>query len=161
MCTGNICRSPLAHRLLEKELDGRGLSDEVHVESSGIGGWHVGEDADPRMRRTAGTHGVALHHPARQLTRQDVADYDVLFAMAQGHFREIVSLSQEDILDKLYIFRQFDPELTSANHVLSRKRAPDVPDPYYGGSQGFEDVFTMVERTCRAIVDHIVQGSLP
>ncbi len=161
VCTGNICRSPLAHRLLEKELDQRGLSDQVEVESSGIGAWHVGEDADSRMRRTAGKHGVALHHPARQLSRQDVADYDLLFAMDQGHYREVISLSSEDIREKLYVFRQFDPEVTSKGQPLLRKHVPDVPDPYYGGAQGFEDVFTMVERTCRVIVDRIAQGTLP
>lgn len=160
VCTGNICRSPLAHRLLEKELDERGLSDQVQVESSGIGAWHVGEDADSRMRRTAGKHGVALHHPARQLTGEDVSDYDVLFAMAQGHYGEILSLSGAGVRGKLYVFRQFDPELIS-DTPLSRRDAPDVPDPYYGGAQGFEDVFAMVERTCRVIVDRIAQGVLP
>lgn len=161
VCTGNICRSPLAHRLLEKELDKRGLSDQVEVESSGIGAWHVGEDADSRMRRTAGKHGVELHHPARQLSRQDVADYDLLFAMDQGHYRKIISLSGEDIRYKLYVFRQFDPGVSSGDHPISQKHAPDVPDPYYGGPQGFEDVFVMVERTCRVIVDRISQGTLP
>lgn len=161
VCTGNICRSPLAHRLLERELDARGLGDHVQVESSGIGAWHVGEDADSRMRRTAAQHGVALHHPARQLSREDVAEYDVLFAMAQGHYRDIRSLGEADIGEKLYLFRQFDPELTSGDEPLARTSAPDVPDPYYGGAQGFEDVYNMVERTCRAIVDRIAQGGLP
>lgn len=161
VCTGNICRSPLAHRLLEKELDEQGLSDRVQVESSGIGAWHVGEDADSRMRRTAGKHGVALHHPARQLTGEDVESYDVLFAMAQGHYREILSLSGADIREKLYVFRQFDPDLTSGGEFLPRKSAPDVPDPYYGGDHGFEEVYAMAERTCRAIVDRIAQGKLP
>jgi protein-tyrosine phosphatase len=161
VCTGNICRSPLAHRLLEKELDAAGLNDQVHVESSGIGAWHIGEDADSRMRRTAAKHGVALHHPARQLTSSDVADYDLLFAMDKGHYREILSLSGEDIREKLFVFRQFDPEVTSEAPPIPRKRAPDVPDPYYGGAQGFEDVYAMVERTCRVIVDHIAQGALP
>ncbi len=161
VCTGNICRSPLAHRLLEKELDERGFGDRVQVESSGIGSWHVGEDADSRMRRTAAAHGVDLHHPARQLSRRDVEQYDVLFAMDQGHYREILSLGGSTIREKLYVFRQFDPELTSGEEPAPRKDAPNVPDPYYGGAQGFEDVFAMVERTCRRIVDRIAHGALP
>lgn len=169
VCTGNICRSPLAHRLLEKELDERGFGDRVRVESSGIGAWHLGDDADPRMRRTAAAHGVELHHPARQLGVQDVDQYDLLFAMDHGHYREILSLAGSGggpgagpaVREKLYVFRQFDPELTSGDELLPRKMAPDVPDPYYGGAQGFEDVFAMVERTCRGIVDRIAKGALP
>lgn len=161
VCTGNICRSPLAHRLLEKELDERGFGERVLVESSGIGAWHVGEDADSRMRRTAARHGIALHHPVRQLKKRDVTAYDVLFAMDQGHYREIISLGGADVREKLYVFRQFDPEITSGEEPAPRKMAPDVPDPYFGGAQGFEDVFTMVDRTCRAIVDRIAQEALP
>jgi protein-tyrosine phosphatase len=161
VCTGNICRSPLAHRVLEKILDERGLSDRVAVESSGTGAWHVGEDADSRMRATAARHGLPFHHGARHLTRREVESYDLLFAMDRGHYRHILGMADGDVGERLYVFRQFDPELTGGGDRLSVDRAPDVPDPYYGGADGFEAVYAMVERTCRAIVDHLEAGTLP
>lgn len=162
VCTGNICRSPLAHRVFEKELAERGLQQAVSVESSGTGGWHVGEDADSRMRRTAARHGLTLHHPAQRLSRRDVQDTHLLFAMAESHYREIRSMLRDpaDLEGRLYLFRQFDPALGTSLPVTV-DRAPDVPDPYYGGPDGFEDVYTMVERTCRAIVDEMQAGRLP
>tara|TARA_B100000614_G_scaffold200590_1_gene181799 strand:- start:107 stop:598 length:492 start_codon:yes stop_codon:yes gene_type:complete len=161
VCTGNICRSPLAHRLLEKEAADRGLSDRLSVESSGTGGWHIGEDVDARMRRTAARRGVDLHHPARQLERRDLTDYDLLFAMARGHYRDIHRMGNGSLDGKLYVFRQFDPEVSSDGSLPAPRSAPDVPDPYYGGPDGFENVYDMVERTCRRIVDEIAAGSLP
>jgi protein-tyrosine phosphatase len=166
VCTGNICRSPLAHRVLERDLSDRGLSDTVSVESSGIGGWHVGEDADARMRRTAGRHGVTLHHPARRLSQRDLERYTLIFAMARGHYRDIRSMIGNPESDgihvptergALYLFRQFDPAL-GADLPIAAREAEDVPDPYYGGPEGFEDVFAMVERTTATIADHIREG---
>src|SRR6056297_2089726 len=89
VCSGNICRSPLAHRMLEQQARERGMATHMTVESSGTGAWHVGQDADPRMRKTAAAHGLILHHPAQMIERSDLVDYDVLFAMDRGHYRQI------------------------------------------------------------------------
>jgi protein-tyrosine phosphatase len=158
VCTGNICRSPLAHRVLEQRARERGIGDQIEVESSGIDHWHVGENADARMRRVAKEHGVLLHHRARQLTARDIEEYDIIFAMSAGHQRSIRAMapgSVHDLEGKLFLFRRFDP--VTAGSV----RPPDVPDPYYGGNNGFEEVFQIVERTCDAILDEIEAGRLP
>jgi protein-tyrosine phosphatase len=159
VCSGNICRSPLAHRMLEHQARERGLDHLIEVESSGTGAWHVGEDADPRMRRTAARHGLTLHHPARAFRTGDLTDRDIIFAMDRGHYREIRALARGD-LPGLYLFRQFDPDYAD-DGIGPVENAPDVPDPYYGGDNGFEKVYRMVERTCRRILDEIEKGALP
>lgn len=177
VCTGNICRSPLAHRVLEHRARERGLHDSITVESSGIGSWHVGEDADRRMRATASRHGVPFNHPARALSRSDLDSYHVIFAMGAEHEREIVSrlrrigrVPDADTSDRggirtpagtLYRFRQFDPVVIGPDGTAPapRELAPDVPDPYYGGPEGFEEVWEMVDRTCSVILDSIAAGS--
>ena len=167
VCSGNICRSPLAHRVLETQAAERGLA--VSVESSGTGSWHVGEEVDSRMRATAARRGLTVSHRARQLSRSDVERYDLLFAMGGNHYRDIVSLGRrggaDDIAQRLYLFRQFDPGATRRNGStllpIPPEAALDVPDPYYGGADGFEEVYRIVERTCGTILDAIADGSLP
>lgn len=161
VCTGNICRSPLAHRVLEHVAEERGIGDTIAVESSGTGGWHIGENADSRMRKTASRHGVVLNHRARRLRRQDVDRYTILFAMARSHYREIERMAPAIGEGTLYLFRQFDPAVMEGGVPLPPREAPDVPDPYYGGPEGFEEVYEMVERTCREIVDRLADGRLP
>lgn len=159
VCTGNICRSPLAHRMLEKLARERGMGDQIHVESSGTDHWHVGEEADSRMRRTAAAHGLKLSHRARRLTREDMDRYDLVIAMGSGHLRSIRSLTggrdgarNGSRNAHVRLFREFDPA------VDDPARAPDVPDPYYGGPDGFEDVYRIVERTSNALLDAIEEG---
>ncbi|MDA3950443.1 MAG: low molecular weight phosphotyrosine protein phosphatase [Spirochaeta sp.] len=164
VCSGNICRSPLAHRMLEHQAKQRGMAEHLTVESSGTGAWHVGQDADPRMRKTAAAHGLTFHHPARMIERSDLVDYDVLFAMDRGHYRQIRAMGRHNFDDELasrvYVFRQFDP-LVAGDGVVTPEDAPDVPDPYYGGKDGFEEVYRIVERTCSRILDEITAGNLP
>ncbi|MFW6227960.1 MAG: low molecular weight protein-tyrosine-phosphatase [Alkalispirochaeta sp.] len=164
VCSGNICRSPLAHRMLEHQARTRGIGDLLSVESSGTGAWHLGQDADPRMRRTAAGHGLVFHHPAQMIDHRDLVEQDILFAMDRGHYREIRAMarhrSTDGIEGKLYLFRQFDPAV-SGNGILPLEDAPDVPDPYYGGNDGFEEVYRIVERTSGRILDEIEAGRLP
>lgn len=171
VCSGNICRSPLAHRVLEHQARERGLDHLVEVESSGTGAWHVGDDADPRMRRTAAQHGVELHHPARALSQSDLAEWNIIFAMDRGHYRDIkgrirrnrsagTDTSSGRQEPELYLFRQFDPLVVGDDDIASVNDAPDVPDPYYGAERGFEEVYQMVERTCARILDKIERGDL-
>ena len=167
VCSGNICRSPLAHRVLEAQAAERGLN--VSVESSGTGSWHVGEEVDSRMRATAARHGLTLRHAARRLSRGDVERYDLIFAMGGNHYRDIVSLGRrgasDDVVRRAYLFRQFDPASSPRGGATALPIPPeaalDVPDPYYGGDEGFEEVYRIVERTCTVILDSIAAGSLP
>jgi protein-tyrosine phosphatase len=142
ICTGNICRSPLAHAVMEHLIREEGLEGRIRVESSGTGAWHAGEPADPRMRRTAERHGIRINHRSRQLRRRDLEDFDLLLAMDRGNHRDTVSLSRNgNEGSKVRMFRDFDPEGDG-----------DVPDPWYGGPEGFEEVWRIVERTCRALL---------
>ena len=165
VCSGNICRSPLAHRVIEKLAAERSLAGRLEVESSGTGAWHVGDDADPRMRKTAAQHGLTLHHRARKTSQRDLVDADILLAMGPDHVRELTSLARRSGIDldgKLYLLRQFDPDLgATAGTRLEIDRVPEVPDPYYGGDGGFEEVYAIVVRSARVFLDQIGAGALP
>ena len=145
ICSGNICRSPLAHAVLEDLVQQKGLEDRIFVESSGTGAWHVGEPADSRMRRTSAGHGVTINHRSRQLCRQDIGDYDLLLTMDGHNHRDTLALCRNGPeREKVRMFREFDP-----------RGGGDVPDPWYGGIDGFETVWTIVERTCDALLQEV------
>ncbi|MDO7868398.1 low molecular weight protein-tyrosine-phosphatase [Nocardioides jiangxiensis] len=139
VCLGNICRSPVADVVLNHRIAAAGL--DVRVDSFGTGGWHVGEPMD---RRSAATLTSAGYDPTRHRARQFVGDhasaYDLILAMDSSHHRELAALGVP--AERLLMFRAFDPEGPG-----------DVPDPYYGGPQGFDDVLAMIERTADALVE--------
>lgn len=141
VCSGNICRSPSADVVLESLLADAGVDAEVA--SCGIGDWHVGEPMDDRSAETLSARGYDPdRHRAQQINRAWFEAYDVLFAMDEGHR---TTLNRMGDPDRVRLFGDFDPETPGA----------EVPDPYYGGSQGFEEVLDMIERTCRALVPRI------
>lgn len=151
VCTGNICRSPLAQRVLEHRASERGLRERVQAESRGIGAWHVGEDTDPRMQETAMRHGIDARHTAAQLSLKDLQDYDLILAMDRSHLADMRRMAGRapnaaELRARIRMFRDFDSEAGGDR---------DVPDPYYGGIDGFENVFAMVNRTCNAILDSL------
>jgi protein-tyrosine phosphatase len=153
VCLGNICRSPLAHALFEKDINEAGLSDIVEIESSGTGAWHLGELPDSRMRKEAASHGVEMTHRARKFQATDLDKYDLVLAMDESNYRDILSLGtpSDEYKSKVRLFREFDPEVSEAE---------EVPDPYYGGREGFKNVYDIVQRTSLNIVDKIKQGIL-
>lgn len=138
VCLGNICRSPTAHVVLERRLADAGLDDRVEVGSSGTGGWHVGNPMDPRAAATLNSAGYdPTRHRARQYDASWPEAYDLVLAMDEANLAELGGRTERTAL-----FRDFDPVDPGA----------EVPDPYYGGDDGFEEVLTMVERTSDAIV---------
>lgn len=150
VCLGNICRSPLAHAVFQKMVDEKGLSDQYTVQSSGTCAYHVGEPSDSRMRSTASRKGVKINHRARQMFRYDLEDFDYIFAMDSNNYKAIRRLTaNEELLSHVRMFRDYDPQGPG-----------DVPDPYYGGQEGFETVFNIVERTCSQILDRIEAGEV-
>lgn len=149
VCMGNICRSPLAQGIFQKMVNDRGLNDAYFIESSGTCAYHVGEQADSRMRKTASYNGIQLNHKSRQIFRYDLEDSDYIFAMDQNNYQGIQNLTtHRELLMNLYLFRDFDPIGNG-----------DVPDPYYGGQEGFDDVFDIVLRTCTVILDKMEEGT--
>ena len=138
VCLGNICRSPTAQVVLEELLDRAGLSGAVEVASCGTGTWHIGEAIDDRAATTLSAAGYdpSLHR-AQKFDDTWLDDYDLLLAMDRQNLADIGGRSA-----RVAMFRDFDPVDTGA----------DVPDPYYGGLGGYEEVLRMVERTGTAIV---------
>jgi protein-tyrosine phosphatase len=119
--------------------------NDIEADSAGTGGWHVGESPDSRMRRTAERHGVSLGGiQARKFKRSDFDEYDLILAMDRSVYRDILSMAGDSQHEKVKLFRSFDDVDGS-----------DVPDPYYGGSDGFEQVFEIVDRTSRNILESI------
>jgi protein-tyrosine phosphatase len=142
ICTGNICRSPMAALVVREHLHRAGLADEVKVTSAGIGSWHVGDPADSRARKTLADHGYPTAHVAAQVGPEHLAA-DLLLAMDAGHLRDLRGLVPTD---KIRMFRSFDPAATGDL---------DVPDPYYGGIDGFQIVLGMIEAATPGLIDWV------
>ena len=148
VCLGNICRSPLGEGVLADRLEEADLSDRVHVDSAGTGTWHQGEPPDPRSADVAMRHGISLRGRARRVRSEDFHEFDYIFAMDRSNLRDLHDLeSQADGGALLKLFREFDPH---------RDGDLDVPDPYYGGADGFDLMFEMIDRTCKAFVEHLI-----
>ncbi|MGH3935101.1 MAG: low molecular weight protein-tyrosine-phosphatase [Pseudonocardiaceae bacterium] len=132
VCTGNICRSPMAEVVFAEALRREGLADRVRVSSAGTGGWHVGEPADPRTAETLRRAGHECKHVAAQLGAEHLSA-DLLVALDSGHRTALRRLGVRP--DQLVLLRSFDP---AAGGDL------DVPDPYFGGKHGFDEVLYLV-----------------
>ena len=147
VCLGNICRSPLAHGIFRDLVAEAGLEDRFEIASSGTGAWHIGESPDTRMRQTAHRHGVSFDDlRAQQFTADDLGHYDHIFVMDKGNLHDVLYLDREDRYGhKVRLFRELDPDPGDYQ----------VPDPYYQGR--FDYVFTLVERTARALLDRLVE----
>jgi protein-tyrosine phosphatase len=143
VCSGNICRSPMAELVLQAELDDAGLGDVVRLSSAGTGGWHEGEPADKRARATLKAHGYPTKHVASEVSEEDL-EADLLLAADQGH-AEFLRARVDDPA-KVRLLRSFDP---------SAPDGAEVPDPYYGGDDGFEDVLGMIERAVPGLLDWV------
>lgn len=142
VCLGNICRSPTADVVLTARLEEAGLADRVVVESCGTGGWHAGEPMDPRTARVLTDAGYdASRHRARQFGPAWF-DHDLILVMDRSNYDDVLAVLPSDRHDRVHLFRTWDPEVDGA---------PDVPDPWYGGPQGFLEVLAIVERTCAAL----------
>ena len=134
VCTGNICRSPMAEKMFADQLRERGLEHAVRVTSAGTGNWHVGSGADERAARVLSAHGYSTNHRAAQVDDDHLAA-DLVIALGRNHFRQLQQLGVDD--DRIRMLRSFDPR--SAAYAL------DVDDPYYGDHADFEEVFTVIE----------------
>ena len=149
VCLGNICRSPMAHVVLQRRLADSGLDDRVIVTSAGTGGWHTGEPMDRRAAAILSAQGYdASRHIARKFSTDWFADNDLLLAMDASNHADMTELAPDtESLRKLLMFRDFDPEATAEDN--------EVPDPWFGGDEGFHEVLVMVERTADALVEHL------
>ncbi|HLO95814.1 MAG TPA: low molecular weight protein-tyrosine-phosphatase [Burkholderiaceae bacterium] len=139
VCTGNICRSPTAEGVLRHRLRALGLDGQVQVESAGIQGWHAGEAPDPRSQEHASRRGYDLStQRARAVRALDFEQADLILAMDRGHLQALSQRCPPSLRHKLGLLLDHAPD----------GLGPDVPDPYYGGAQGFEAVQDLVEAAC-------------
>ena len=146
VCTGNICRSPAGEGVLQALLVEKGLDRDVLVDSAGTDDYHIGERADPRMREAASDRGFHLGSRARQVETEDFYDFDLVVAMDRGHLERMSTL-MGGRPENLFLFSDF----LSDGPV-------DVPDPYYGGRRGFEEVLDLMEEGCPVLLDHLLEG---
>ena len=148
VCLGNICRSPLAKVVFRDKVEDAGLEDHFDIVSSGTGNWHVGEQADDRMRKTAKRKGLSLEeHRASQFQAEDLAQFDHIFVMDKSNLNDVLHLDEDDEHGgKVRLFREFDPDPGDYQ----------VPDPYHGGREGFENVYDIVERTSDMLLHRLV-----
>lgn len=147
VCTGNICRSPSADGVARYWIAKLGLGDEIEVDSAGTHGFHAGERPDPRTMKAAASRGYDLSRlRARRLVSADFEYFDLLLAMDQGHLDHMRRVCPPPHAHKLRRFMEF----------AESRPVGDVPDPYYGGEQGFDVVLDMVEDGVRGLLHHLV-----
>ena len=148
VCLGNICRSPLAKVVFRDKVEEAGLDDHFEIASSGTGDWHIGDTADDRMRETARKHGHSLEdHRASQFQKEHLAEYDHVFVMDKNNLNDVLYFDEDDEYDgKVRLFREFDPQPDSYQ----------VPDPYYGERDGFEEVYNIVDRTAAVLLQRLI-----
>ncbi len=147
VCLGNICRSPTAEGVFLELLRRADLQDRIDVDSAGTGDWHVGELPDPRTRRTAARRGYRLDRRARQVRPEDLSRFDYVLAMDDANLRALRRMAPRQggaVVGKLLDFHP-DPAV----------RGTDVPDPYYGGDDGFERVLDLCEVACEELLAHV------
>lgn len=149
ICLGNICRSPLAEAVFRKAVVDAKLESRFRIDSAGTSGYHDGEPPDARTTEVAARRGVDLGGESRRLRPEDVAAFNYLVVMDEENRRAVERLvATSPATAEIRLFREFDP---AANGKL------DVPDPYFGGPDGFENVHDLVERSARGLLEHLIE----
>ena len=148
VCLGNICRSPLAESVFRHLARERGVERRFEIDSAGTSGWHVGDPPDARSVATARARGVEVCGASRKLVPDDLRRFDYVVAMDRENLANITRLQTASGGGaRVHLLREWDPE----------PGQPDVPDPYYGGERGFEEVHDIVERSCAALLDDLLE----
>ena len=146
VCMGNICRSPTAEAAVAEALAEAGLGDNVFLDSAGTGSWHVGDPPDPRMASAAQQQGLVLTGKGRQFTPADFDRFDLICVMDKANLRKVREQARDESdLEKVRMFRDFD---TDAD-------APELPDPYFGGEEGFRRVVLAARAAARGLAEHV------
>lgn len=148
VCLGNICRSPTAEGVFQQALEHAGLSQRVSIDSCGVGDWHIGKAPDARAQAAALRRGVDISQlRARQLTASDFLEFDYVLGMDRDNLAAMQSLQPADSQAKVGLF-------------LAYAGLPDtdVPDPYYGGDEGFEQVLDMIEQASAGLIEELTRG---
>ena len=150
VCLGNICRSPTAHGVFEGLVQAQGLAHQIAVESAGTGGWHVGNPPDHRAIDVAQRRGVDISHlRASQVTSEHFSRFDYILAMDHQNLSDLRRLQPEDFGGHLSLFLEFE-----------HSSEEEVPDPYYGGEEGFQHAIALIESAAQGLLTHICEANL-
>lgn len=149
ICLGNICRSPAAEGIMRQMVEERALSNDIIVDSAGIGSWHVGEMPDPRMRKHAARRGYDLSPlRARQFRADDFQKFDYIIVMDEENYH--------DVMERGGVYADARKVLRMKDYFIRYKGQPSVPDPYYGGAEGFERALNLIEDGCEGLLKDLV-----
>ncbi len=149
VCLGNICRSPTAEGVFRQRLVTRGLESRFRVDSAGTGDWHVGSPPDRRAQLAAASRGFDISgQRARQVRPDDADGFDYLIAMDRGNHRDLVHLAGTERAHKVRLFMEF----------AGIDGLEEVPDPYYGGDDGFDRVIDLVEAASDGLIEHLLRA---
>lgn len=151
VCLGNICRSPLAEAIFLHKGRERGVLDRFDVDSAGTGGWHEGERADPRTIEIAARFGIEVPSRARKVRAEDYSRFDLLLAMDQANMQDLLAGGASE--EQVRLMRSFDPQYSSTPPW------PDVPDPYYGGDDGFLKVYRMLDASVEGLLEALTRDT--
>ncbi len=152
VCLGNICRSPTAEGVMRALVRDAGLQGSIEVDSAGTGSWHIGEAPDARATAAARERGIVLEGAARQVDAGDFATFDLIVAMDAQNLADLRRLAPDDAArERIVLLRDLDPDTAG--------RGLDVPDPYHGGTHGFEHVLDLVQSACVALLARL-RGTL-
>jgi len=151
VCQGNIIRSPLAEHLFGQLSAERSLALDFDIDSAGTTAYHQGESPDARMRQTAAGHGYQYDGSARRFSERDLSDSDLIIVMDRDNMRILRAAIDPEDEHKLHFLREFDPDPDGDL---------DVPDPYYGGQDGFEHTFQVVHRSVVGLIDALEQDDV-
>jgi protein-tyrosine phosphatase len=151
VCLGNICRSPLAEGVFAAVLEEKGLGDRFELDSAGTGGWHAGSAPDPRSIAIAASHGIDISgQKARKVADADFSRFDLILGMDCTNVQDLRRLAPASAQDRIHLFLEF-----------ADGRERDVPDPYYGGADGFADVYRMIREASEALSSRLAERMSP
>tara|TARA_B100000214_G_C23891666_1_gene592084 strand:- start:1 stop:471 length:471 start_codon:yes stop_codon:yes gene_type:complete len=149
VCLGNICRSPAAEAIFNQKIKERDLENLFFVDSAGTGGWHVGNLADPRMRERAFLRGIEITTRSRKIEESDLYDFDYILVMDKENLHAVSSLIKD----------QLNPPKAQINLILSYLKGSnieEVPDPYYGAQNGFDEVLDLLDDSIDKFIDSLI-----
>ena len=151
VCLGNICRSPAAEALFIKKIKERGIEDRFLVDSAGTGSWHVGKKADSRMRLAARDRKIEINSKARQISKNDFQRFNYILTMDDSNYKNVMSLkNREPNLDLCKVRKM--QEFANTFHEK------EVPDPYFGGEEGFDYVLDILNDSTNGFLDHVFKN---
>ena len=145
VCLGNICRSPAAEAVFKNLVQEAGLENRFEIDSAGTGDWHVGKQADPRMRKAASELGFNITSRGRQVSGADFQNFDLIIAMDSRNYNNLLPLQTAMDRAKLIQFRE----------LMTTQQIEGVPDPYYGGPEGFKRVLDILSEGCEELLNRV------